>query len=125
MRSLLALVAVVGALLGAERLLRRSGHYRRQASLCAVFELQHQDYADTAMDEGQWEGLSIEEKKEVARLSLIESRRYGSLKNIYRRVVWRPWESLPPGTPASVNAWDLWSLSAPEIEGMVSGWKKA
>jgi hypothetical protein len=122
--TLLALVALVGSLLGAERLWRRSEHYRKQAALCAYFELQCQHYAVTDADEEQWEGLTIEEKRENARLNLIKSHRYGNLKDIYRGVARHPWESLPPDTPVSVNAWDLGLLSASEIEEMVRDWKE-
>lgn len=121
---LLALVAVVGVLLGAERLWRRSEHYRKQAALCAYFELQCQWYAATDTDEESWQGLTIEEKRENAWLNLIESRRYGNLKKIYQRIARHPWESLPLDTPASVNGWDLESLSASKIEEMIRDWKE-
>ncbi len=122
LRWLLVFVAVVGSLLGAERLWRRSAHFRKQAALCAYFELQCRWYAATDTNEESWEGLTIEEKRENARLNLIESRRYGTLKEVYHRVARNPWESLPPDTPASVNGWDLGALPASEIEEMVRDW---
>lgn len=124
MRSLLILVAVAGLLLGGESLWRRAAHYRKQAALCGYFELQCRRYAATATNEERWEGLTMEEKRENARLNLIESRRYGTLKEVYNRVARNPWESLPPDTPASVNGWDLGALPASEIEGMVRDWNQ-
>jgi hypothetical protein len=120
LRSLLALVALAGSLLGSERLWRRSEHYRKQAALCAYFELQCRYYANA--DYG--DGLPIDEKREIASGNLLESYRYGNLKNVYSRIARRPWESLPPDTPISVNAWDLGSLSASEIEEMVRSEKE-
>lgn len=121
---LMVLVAVVGSLLGAERSWRRSEHYRKQAALCAYFELQLQSYAASETNDPSWsEGFTIEERRENARLDLLESRRYGVLKNTYHGVARHPWQSLPPGTPDSVNGWDLGSLSASEIEEMVKDWK--
>lgn len=125
LRSLLILVAVAGILLGGERLWRRSEHYRKQAALCAYFELQCLHYAATDMEEGNWAGLTLDEKRENARLNPISARRFGILKNIYQRAARHPWESLPPDTPVSVNGWDLGSLSASEIEEMVRDWKEA
>ncbi|AGA27922.1 hypothetical protein Sinac_3676 [Singulisphaera acidiphila DSM 18658] len=125
LRSLLILVAVAGILLGGERLWRRSKHYRKQAALCAYFELQCRHYAATDMEEDNWAGLTLDEKRENARLNLISARRFGILKNIYQRAARHPWESLPPDTPVSVNGWDLGSLSASEIEEMVRDWKEA
>jgi hypothetical protein len=39
LRFLLALLALVGFLVGAERLWRRSEHFRKQPALCAFFEM--------------------------------------------------------------------------------------
>ena len=117
LRTLLALVALAGIALGVERLWRRSEHFRKQAALCAYFELKSQGYAK---DAEKWEGMTIDERTETVRGNLKEARESGRLKNDYRRLARRPWESLPPDTPDSVNPWDLGSLSASEIEAMVA-----
>jgi hypothetical protein len=117
LRSLLALMALLGSLLGAERLWRRSEHFRKQAALCAYFELESQDYAK---DAEKWGDMTIDERKETVRENLAEAHISGHLKNVYRRIARHPWELLPPDTPNSVNPWDLGSLSASEIEEMVA-----
>jgi hypothetical protein len=122
--TLLAFVALAASSLGAERLWQRSRHYRKQAALCAYFELQCRWHAETATDKENWIGLNAEEKQEQARGNLIESHRYGALKDVYQRIARHPWESLPPDTPASVNGWDLGSLPAQEIEEMVRDWEE-
>jgi hypothetical protein len=122
MRSLLILVAVAGLLLGGESMRRRAAHYRKQAALYAYFELQCRGYAATDTDEENWVTLTIEEKREQGRQNLIEARRFGRPKKAYQWIAQRPWESLPPGSPVSVNGWDLGSLPAATIEEMVKEW---
>lgn len=121
-KRVMGFVAIVGLLLAGEHLQSRSTFYRKQAALCAYFELQCRWYAATDTDEDSWKGLTIEEKRENARLNLIESQRFGALKNAYRRVARNPWEPLPPNAPTSVNGWDLGALPASEIEEMVREW---
>jgi hypothetical protein len=122
LRSLLALVALAGMLLGAERLWRRAEFYRKQSALCAIFELQFQGYA---ADAAAWEDMTIDERGETVRENLREARVSGHLKRVYGRIARRPWEPLPPDTPSSVNPWDLGSLSASEIEEMVDALRRA
>jgi hypothetical protein len=110
-------MALLGLLLGAERLWRRSEHYRKQAALCAYFEMQSQDYA---ADAETWEDMTVDERKEAVKGNLEEARVAENLKNVYRRIARHPWEVLPPGIPSSVNPWDLGSLSALEIEEMIA-----
>jgi hypothetical protein len=66
-----------------------------------------------------WEDLTLEERRDTVAGNLADANRHERLKNIYRRILWHPWESLPPDTPDSVDPWDLGSLSASEIEEMV------
>src|SRR5450631_3770427 len=94
LRSSLVLVALIGSLLGVDRLWRRSDYYRKQAAFCAFLELQNAGYHAYATDK--------DHLKETARRTLIDMQRYRSLKNIYHGLVWRPWESLPPDTPYAV-----------------------
>jgi hypothetical protein len=114
----MGLVAVMASLLGAERLWQRSQFYRKQAALCAFFEMQTLSYAaDYERDRSS--DSTIEEKRASAALNLVEARRIARLKEIYRRVAKRPWELLPPDTPESVNPLDLFPLTASELEEMV------
>jgi hypothetical protein len=64
--------------------------------------------------------LTLDEKREVINGNPVDAERYATLKNIYGRIAWLPWESLPPDTPNSINPEDLRSLSASEIEEMVA-----
>jgi hypothetical protein len=117
LRTLLALVALACLFLGAERLWRRSEHYRKQAALCAFFELQSRGYAAQI---AAVPDMTNEDRNDSVQGNLVEAERYAGLKTVYRRIAQRPWESLPSDTPDSVNPWDLWSLSAAEIEAMVA-----
>jgi hypothetical protein len=123
-RALLAFVALAALSLGAERLWMWSSHYRRQAALCAFFELQNLWYAAQSAEDPYAYGTAEETREEV-RAQLAEAQRYGALKDIYRRLARRPWESLPRETPVSVNPWDLRPLSAQEIEEMVESMEEA
>ena len=116
MRCLLILIAVVGIVLGAERLWRGSEHFRKQAALCAFFGLQQKFYATSLTNEVEDEHWTIEEKRDIIQEMMNESDRYGKLKAIYHRIARQPWRLLPPDTPPSINPWDLGRLSASEIE---------
>ena len=116
LRLMLA-IAVIASLLGAERLWQRSACYKKQAALCAFFELQMLYYSAQIENDSSWD--SIDDKSECVMLNRVEANHYGNLKVIYRRVAMYPWESLPLDVPDSVNPWDLGSLSASEIEDMV------
>jgi hypothetical protein len=59
LRLLLVLFALVGFLLGAEQLRRRSEQFRKQRALCAFFEMKSRDYAAIM---GTWDDLTIDEK---------------------------------------------------------------
>jgi len=120
LRSMLALVAFAGLLIGADRLWRRAEHYRRQAALCAYFELQSQMYAS---DAEKWDETTEEEKEEkraTIAANLAEARESARLKKIYGRIARHPWEVLPFDTPTSVNAWDLGSVLTSDLEEMVA-----
>jgi hypothetical protein len=117
LQMLLAFVALACVLLGAERLWQRSEHYRKQAALCAFFELKSRGYA-AQMAEVPY--MTIEDRNDSVQGNLIEAKRYAALKNVYYRIARRPWESLPADTPDAVNPWDLWSLSTSDIEAMVA-----
>ena len=72
-RRMMVVVALGGSLLGAERLWRRAEFYRKQAALCAYFEMQLRHHAASDTEEDQWEGLTAEEKAEnVFGQSLLE-----------------------------------------------------
>ena len=49
----------------------------------------------------------------------MEAHESARLKHLYCRLARRPWESLPPDMPDSVNPWGLESRLASEIEAMV------
>jgi hypothetical protein len=118
----MALVVIVCLLLAGERLWRRAKHYRRQAALCAYFELQTRWYAEEL---GEVDESIGDTEDENDRPNLVESRRYGALKVTYGRVARQPWLPLPTGMPTSVNAWDLKRLSAFEVEVMVQAWRES
>lgn len=106
-------IAVTASLLGAYLLWQRAEFYRKQAALCAFFEHQSLFYAAELENDPD---SSPEERQEAVRGNLLEASHSGILKVIYGRVASHPWESLPPGTPDSVNPYDLKDLSASEIE---------
>jgi hypothetical protein len=116
-RRMLVAVALLASLLAGERLWQRSVFYRKQAAVCAFFEMQLHHYA-AQYEKEPWDG-PIEELRESIRMNRSDAQRFGNLKEIYARVARRPWESLPAGTPESVNPLDLWPLTASELEEMV------
>jgi hypothetical protein len=113
-RTLMIAVAVTASVLAAERFWRRSQFYRKQAALFAYFERQHLWYANS-----EDIGVLSDEHYDARQGNLDEASKYRALKERYRRISRRPWMSLPPETPSSVNPWDLRRLSASEIEEMV------
>ena len=117
LRTVLVVVALASLVLGAERLWRRSEHFRKQAALCAFFELKSRSYAATMAAEPD---MTIDERTESVQGNLVEADRFAGLKALYQRIARHPWEMLPLDTPDSVNPWDLWSLSAAEIEDVVA-----
>jgi hypothetical protein len=121
LRSLLAFVAVAGLLFAADRLWRRAEHYRRQAALCAYFELASQKYAD---DAETWDDATVDEKKADVAGNLAEARESGRHRRIYVRIAQHPWEVLPADTPSSVNPWDLESASTSYLEETVAELRK-
>jgi hypothetical protein len=106
-------IAVFASLFGGFRLWQRAQLYRRQAAFCAFFEEQYTWYANEL---GNHPDLAIEERQDDERGDRLEGSHYAALKVIYARVASHPWEFLPPGTPGSVNPWDLADLSTSEIE---------
>jgi hypothetical protein len=117
-KGMMSVVAFAGLLMGGERMWRRSDFYRKQAALCAYFELQMRWYSTHETEEFVT-GRTIEELREDAENDRRMAKTYSLLKVSFGRVARRPWESLPPDTPNSVNPWDLGRLTASEIEQMV------
>src|SRR5262245_35310793 len=76
-------IAMIGSILGIERLWKRAEFYRKQAALCAFFEHQYLSYA-AAFDHDR--ESSTEEREENVRGNLAEAHHYGVLKAVYRHV---------------------------------------
>src|SRR5262245_56223436 len=110
LRTLLVIVALAGLALGAERLWRRSRHFRKLAAICEFTEKQcrYLDRQEAAKGVGSFPEPFRE-----------ETERYAALKERYRRLASFPWERLPADTPELVRGYDLDRLSAEEIEALV------